>query len=587
MPTNSPPPVPSSPVNPPDPSQSAQTTQSPPQPGQPRQNPPKNQRIKTIVIITVAACAVLLLTVSAKLAQFPWWLVALIPALGALILLAYLLDWKWTGLPERLGPPESKDKDYQGPKTVWDWAQIIIIPLVLLYIGASITLAQQTISDNMLRQQHDTDMQIAQDQQRENVLVTYEKDISDLLLTTNLRVSQEGAPVRAVARARTLSALSQLDANRKGLLIQFLYEAQLIQIKHTIIDLSNADLSGANLARADLTGAHLARANLTGADLAGAMLIRASLWKADLSGTDLSGVDLSEADLSGAILKDANLDGVKQCSTTVTSENQPDCRITVTQEQLNQSRNVPKELQIVSPPSLSSGSLDLENEDAQWFISGQPSVTPPVSKVTDPSVDNDPALQISFLGGTNPYTGVQVYRKMALDNTVQSFELSLSFYIPDLAPVQALEFRVNQWVSNQGFNQHFVWGLQWQQIGDGTSQQGSPPNWRIWTGTKTRTGKSTDTDWLDTGMMQYLAAGRWYRLDLKGNIVAGQVHYTYFSCSTPGAKTVSEKLDQQITQNFAPLNDQGDRPTVAIGLDGNGHNDPYDVYIDEVYISAK
>jgi hypothetical protein len=101
-------------------------------------------------------------------------------------------------------------------------------------------------------------------------------------------------------------------------------------------DLSEADLSGADLCWADLRGADLYRALLRGADLRGALLRGADLrgadlrWvhlpladlrEADLTGADLSGADLRWADLRGADLstailvgtnlKEANLTGCK------------------------------------------------------------------------------------------------------------------------------------------------------------------------------------------------------------------------------------------------------------------------------------
>jgi len=74
-------------------------------------------------------------------------------------------------------------------------------------------------------------------------------------------------------------------------------------------NLSDADLSDANLRGADLRGADLSDANLRGADLRGADLSDANLSYANLSGVDLSDADLSGADLSDADLSDANLRG--------------------------------------------------------------------------------------------------------------------------------------------------------------------------------------------------------------------------------------------------------------------------------------
>ncbi|NEQ77761.1 MAG: pentapeptide repeat-containing protein [Okeania sp. SIO2C9] len=78
--------------------------------------------------------------------------------------------------------------------------------------------------------------------------------------------------------------------------------------------LTEADLSGAYLRKAILNGADLRKAILSGAILSGAYLTRAILSGAYLSGayleeTDLSGADLTEADLSGAYLRKAILNG--------------------------------------------------------------------------------------------------------------------------------------------------------------------------------------------------------------------------------------------------------------------------------------
>ena len=74
-------------------------------------------------------------------------------------------------------------------------------------------------------------------------------------------------------------------------------------------DLSDADLSDANLRGADLSDANLSDANLRGADLRGADLSDANLRGADLRGADLSDASLSDASLRGADLRGADLRG--------------------------------------------------------------------------------------------------------------------------------------------------------------------------------------------------------------------------------------------------------------------------------------
>jgi uncharacterized protein YjbI with pentapeptide repeats len=208
-------------------------------------------------------------------------------------------------------------------KTLWDWLNLIAILLVPLMIGVftvSLTIQQNELSQT----QHDDSEKIAADQQKEDVLVNYQKDISDLLLNFKLGSSVEGNPVRMVAHAKTLTALRQLDPLQKGFLIQFLYEAQLITGQFPIISLGDADLSGVSLGSGiglpspySLPGeyrsnhCHLQYINLDNADLKDAYLRNADLSNAFLKGAYLGSADLSGADLSGADLSAANFKGAQ------------------------------------------------------------------------------------------------------------------------------------------------------------------------------------------------------------------------------------------------------------------------------------
>jgi hypothetical protein len=79
---------------------------------------------------------------------------------------------------------------------------------------------QNATSLELSQKQHESDQKIAMDQQQEEVLVNYEKDISDLLLNDKLGSSNYSDPVRVVARAKTLTALLDLGPKRKGYLVQ-------------------------------------------------------------------------------------------------------------------------------------------------------------------------------------------------------------------------------------------------------------------------------------------------------------------------------------------------------------------------------
>lgn len=73
------------------------------------------------------------------------------------------------------------------------------------------------------------------------------------------------------------------------------------------VDLSEADLRGANLQRAELFSLRLRAADLSGAALSGAKLVGVDLSSANLSGADLAQAGLTKVDLSHSNLAGANL----------------------------------------------------------------------------------------------------------------------------------------------------------------------------------------------------------------------------------------------------------------------------------------
>jgi uncharacterized protein YjbI with pentapeptide repeats len=122
-----------------------------------------------------------------------------------------------------------------------------------------------------------------------------------------LRRSTMGDALSSIARAQTLAVIEGLDPERKRILLQFLYESNLIRVDEPIISLEGANLRGAFLETAWLRGAFLGGANLPNANLKGAFLNGASLQMAILVGANLKGAFLQGANLRGASLDYANL----------------------------------------------------------------------------------------------------------------------------------------------------------------------------------------------------------------------------------------------------------------------------------------
>src|SRR5689334_14997912 len=108
-------------------------------------------------------------------------------------------------------------------KTLWDWMQLLIIPL---FLTSGALLLNSSERNN--------ERELATDHQQEAALQAYLDRMADMLLKDNL-TSSSNTEVRKVARIRTLTVLQGLDVKRKATLLRFLYEAELINIGDTII----------------------------------------------------------------------------------------------------------------------------------------------------------------------------------------------------------------------------------------------------------------------------------------------------------------------------------------------------------------
>lgn len=206
-------------------------------------------------------------------------------------------------------------------KTLWDWLQLLGIPVALATLAFLLNDAQSSreqrreakretqqrkIEDRRAAQQRRT----AADVERESTLRTYLAQMSDLMLDRRLLRSKVGADVRNVARTATLTAVRRLDGPRRGLVVEFLAEARLLYPDNSgnaPLRLSSADLNHAHLAGALLSGADLASVDLSGADLRKTALSDADLTITNLRGANLSEAFLADVQLAGANLRGANL----------------------------------------------------------------------------------------------------------------------------------------------------------------------------------------------------------------------------------------------------------------------------------------
>jgi uncharacterized protein YjbI with pentapeptide repeats/fumarate reductase subunit C len=220
-------------------------------------------------------------------------------------------------------------------KTVWDFLQLLIVPLVLAVIGLWFATQQDARQQQFENQRSDAERKFADQRAQDEALQAYLDQMSQLLLDRKLLEAEQDTPLYTVAQARTSTLILRLDAEHNESVTRFLINSGLavsgeasarllreITLSHATLSgayLPNADLSNADLSYADLRGADLSSAEVSGANLTRAHLFVAHLSKADLSDAglhlahlilaDLSGANLSEAALRSANLRGADLRG--------------------------------------------------------------------------------------------------------------------------------------------------------------------------------------------------------------------------------------------------------------------------------------
>jgi hypothetical protein len=164
-----------------------------------------------------------------------------------------------------------------GGKPIWEWMQLLIVPLALAVIGPLFEMQQAERQRSL--EQHQAELEdrrakaereLAEQRAQDEALQAYLSQMNSLLLDKDLRDTANDSEVNTLARARTVSVVQRLDADRNQTVIRFLTEARLTGSAIGLLveaELQGAHLEGTDLRDADLSGAKLSNADLSGADL--------------------------------------------------------------------------------------------------------------------------------------------------------------------------------------------------------------------------------------------------------------------------------------------------------------------------------
>ena len=185
-------------------------------------------------------------------------------------------------------------------KTLWDWLDLFIVP-------AALTLGIWWLK----REESKVARRSALETERREMLSTYFDRIQELVLDHHLNDAKHSNEVTEIARARTLHALRSTNGDRKCHIIRFLVDLGSLSHRvendtgydyQSVIRLSYADLSDAELENVHLQEVNLWCANLENTNLRHADLEGANLPYAFFKNTNLSSANLERANLEHAIV---------------------------------------------------------------------------------------------------------------------------------------------------------------------------------------------------------------------------------------------------------------------------------------------
>lgn len=185
----------------------------------------------------------------------------------------------------------------------------VVVPLLVAGIGAAVIVQQNGIlhgQSGMLEQQSELQL----DHNRQEQLINYINEVSNLI---KQRSEYPEKIFSKIVTGRSKSVFRYLDGERKGQVLEFLASTGLLTpeieefgLRKPIVNLSSADLRGADLSGIDLRNAIIRYANLEGANLQGADLRKVDFGYSNLSNASLEGANLLDANLTQTKLDNAN-----------------------------------------------------------------------------------------------------------------------------------------------------------------------------------------------------------------------------------------------------------------------------------------
>lgn len=121
-----------------------------------------------------------------------------------------------------------------GTKTLWDWMQLLVIPLVLAIGAFYLERSERAVDRKTAEDRARLERELATDRQQEAALQAYLDRMAELL-EKEKPLSPENEAMWNVARVRTLTVLRGLIAARNGTVLRFLRDIGLAGKQESIL----------------------------------------------------------------------------------------------------------------------------------------------------------------------------------------------------------------------------------------------------------------------------------------------------------------------------------------------------------------
>lgn len=203
------------------------------------------------------------------------------------------------GSPEWMGIRFYNEKNQLEVRKLWDWLDLLIVPLSLIFLGWIYQSYEKSKADKKEKEN-----------QQNEILDSYFRTISDLINKSNLLDITKNKESKIIARTRTIIAVENLEGERKGQVLQFLYEANLIDDKKINIlgaNFREVQVSGIVLRKTTIKGVHFCDSDFENTFLDGSNFISCNFSNTNFNGSSMENTNLEYSDLSNCKLTNIDL----------------------------------------------------------------------------------------------------------------------------------------------------------------------------------------------------------------------------------------------------------------------------------------